>query len=352
MRRLGAKRGEKRSAVEVEAGPPLAPPPLTPPPLPLPVAMEVAVADSAIRLGDGDGSGDGDGDGGSSSIVLALAPAPGARTRASWDNVPVLSADLPMSVLAAFEPGTRFVVWQGGCLCPGAPRQTRASPLGPRAAAARPPCPTTLPPHHRVAGTVLHLKPHDAIVWLGNLLHAGPEWPAERRTLHHRVHTHVQGRSPAPGWISGLDVCEEHDDGGTGFVAPRRISSRADSLAALHKLGAFETLHSAGFVVIPEAQLLSSDAQAEILQPRQSGWEAIANGGCVLREAWMGGGWREGFESAVADMLATHGLLATDRYGPCGGEPKVLVRTAALRSRPGCQQQPKHADFARRLAYG
>ena len=66
----------------------------------------------------------------------------------------------------------------------------------------------------------------------------------------------------------------------------------------------------------------------------------------------MGGGWRDGFESAVAGILATHGLLATDPDGLCCGQPKELVRTAALRSRPGCRQQPKHSDFARRLAYG
>lgn len=199
---------------------------------------------------------------------------------------------------------------------------------------------------------MLDLEPHDAIVWLGNLLHAGPEWPAEHGTPHHRAHTHVQGQPPAPCWISGLDVCDEHDGGGTGFIATRSISSRADSLTALYERGAFETLHSAGFVVIPNAQLLSSGAQAEILQPRQSGWEPITNGGCVLREAWMSGGWRDGFEVAVAGMLATHGLLATDSDGPCRGEPKTLGRTAALRSQPGCKQQPKHSDFARDLAYG
>lgn len=162
----------------------------------------------------------------------------------------------------------------------------------------------------------------------------------------------MQGQTPAPRWISGLDVCDEHDGGGTGFVATRTLPSRAEAIDALHEHGAFEVLHSAGYVIVPNAGLLSSDAQAEIRQPRPSGWEAITNGGCVLREAWMGGGWRAGFETAAARMLAAHGLLATDPRGPCRGGPKELVRTAALRSRPGCRQQPKHADFARRLAYG
>lgn len=168
--------------------------------------------------------------------------------------------------------------------------------------------------------------------------------------LHHRAHTHVQGQPPAPCWISGLDVCDEHDGGGTGFVATRRISSRADSLTALYEFGAFETLHTAGFVIIPDAHLLSSEAHTEI-ERRVKGWEAIANGGDKQREAWMGGVWRKSFNHNVEVMLDEHDLLVTDLDGPCCGKPKVLLRTAALRSWPGCKQQPKHADFSRNPAY-
>lgn len=93
---------------------------------------------------------------GSSGSTLSLAPAlkAGMSTRHSWSNKLVRKADMPMSVLAAFQSLTRFVVWQDGCLHPGAPRQTRASPLGPR------PSPMPPPPARLAQQTSLH-----TVVW-------------------------------------------------------------------------------------------------------------------------------------------------------------------------------------------
>ena len=71
----------------------------------------------------------------------------------------------------------------------------------------------------------------------------------------------------------------------------------------------------------------------------------------TLRQAWDGGAWQACFERAASDLLNEHGLLGTDLSGPCAGVPKTVVHVAALRSLPGCGEQPRHADFARQLAY-
>jgi len=109
-------------------------------------------------------------------------------------------------------------------------------------------------------------------------------------------------------------------------------------------------------VVLPKQSLLSPAAQLEV-RSRPSctdittGFSPIENGGCTRREAWAGGAWRSGFETAVARMLAQYELLPTAFDGPCGGAPKTVARSAALRSLPGCRRQPPHADFSRQLSY-
>jgi len=92
-----------------------------------------------------------------------------------------------------------------------------------------------------------------------------------------------------------------------------------------------------------------SAAQCEIVERQQ--WKPVENGGDTLRQAWDGGAWQACFERAASDLLNEHGLLGTDLSGPCAGVPKTVVHVAALRSLPGCGEQPRHADFARQLAY-
>ena len=300
------------------------PPPPVPAPSLAPAATPTAETDDALlRVG------------GTSATAFAppspspplppALPPPSARTRARWAEVPLRPGDAPLSALSAFEDHTCFHVWQLGC-------------SGPE--------------------TTLELIAGDAIVWRGDLLHAGPAWNESQPGPHSRTHTYIHGSEPTPGWRSGLDVCEHDGDdgGGPGFIAILLLPTRAEAVAALQHTRAFDILHAAGYVILPDQSLLSTAAQLEIrsrpsCQNIATGFSAIENGGCTRREAWAGGAWRSSFEAAVTRMLAHYGLLSTALDGPCGGAPKTVTRSAALRSLPGCRRQPPHADFSRQLCY-
>jgi len=240
------------------------------------------------------------------------------------------------------------------------------------------PAATTTNPPTPLAATVLELDCEDAVIFLGNLLHAGMAWRLPLAAAaapvaaqdppqpnHHRAHVYVHGAHPAPTWTPGFEVCDQvdgqdgqdDDDGTRDFRATRRLHSRKEALAAVVKCGASRVLHEAGFIILPRQRLLSRAGQDEIRGTGsaaniRAGFVAIHNGGQdAHREAWTGGEWRKEFKRTVAAMLRRAGLLAMDPDGPGRGADKEVVRPTALRSKPGCPRQPPHADFGRVLAY-
>lgn len=219
---------------------------------------------------------------------------------------------------------------------------------------------------------MLELLKHDLVVWLGGTIHAGwanPKRPTPAPTsTKPRLHGHMD--SPALAHTRDkTDRCKSRGGTEIGFVASIDYCERAD-LVPTARVHAAELLLTRGVVVLPcaGAPLLDPDAEEAIVrfasesveaitdvqrQAGKEGWRPIENGYSspmvkdTRRQVWRSDSWADAFETAAECVLREVGLLACAPDGPFGGQDKWVCDAHALRSLPGCPQQPAHADVQR-----
>ena len=212
-----------------------------------------------------------------------------------------------------------------------------------------------------VAIEVLH---HELAVWLGRTVHAGGANSEDARDVCLRMHGHVDSR--AYHRLHGTtDLCPFADGSGSGFVATRSYTGRSDLLPSSLESAA-EILFSSGVVILPDpGRLLSMEHERDIVafssvsnrpvaaDSLVNGWRPIFNSSpsAVVenrqRQAWRDPAWAREFEARVAATLQRARLLEHAYDGPHAGHAKSVCDSSALRSLPGCTQQPWHADYAR-----
>jgi hypothetical protein len=212
-----------------------------------------------------------------------------------------------------------------------------------------------------VAIEVLH---HELAVWLGRTVHAGGANSEDARDVCLRMHGHVDSRAYTR-HHGTTDLCPFADGSGSGFVASRSYTGRSDLLPSSLESAA-EILFSSGVVILPDpGRLLSMEHERDIVafssvsnrpvaaDSLVNGWRPIFNSSpsAVVenrqRQAWRDPAWAHEFEARVAATLRRARLLEHAYVGPHAGHEKSVCDSSALRSLPGCTQQPWHADYAR-----
>lgn len=163
--------------------------------------------------------------------------------------------------------------------------------------------------------------------------------------------------------VSGRTVrCHTSDAGGGVFEV---FTSRSDLIPSVQS-PAVQLLERYGIVVLSGCgKLLRKSAEDAIksyakvsVKAQPGGWVPIFNGPSAVpmladdkRQMWHDDQWAGPFAAKVAKELSKAGLLACDPNGPCASKVRSINDVYALRSLPGCRQQPRHADVELAMHY-